>query len=581
MSTAGNVSPLVGIPFKPCYHCSYQLVITRTKVKEMPLVPLSSVTPFRKCTEKLRMAPSISGAYSMSSSDFQLQIPQTNPEGEAIIVYCLDRNIDLTYKLLILKSLLTIQWPLSWGFRGRLDLVLFNTLVTAWKSAHIASFWGGVMDSHVNPENLWPDFLQQMACEIPPFLTMWQHSGIKKHQMVPVPPSSKWIHTDNYTESWHQILKANYLPPPECQCMDKVVQLGFQKQSAACHTPESLRLICYAIHEMRYHLRPHDFSICLSLKMKYVHKKFSIESFTNPQMATWTVTCQEGKQGDNSQLTFCIFPHFRITGSSYNEGTHLRTREQLDEISTMATCACWRCNAKVSDPIETVDRLENQANFPIVSFPNPFIGQVELVTNCLGPVGAPTQKQMTGLAQLLGIGVDVMTMLPHPPKCWPDSINKANQFRICLNWSSKIFLPVMPVILLFPISLISFISSSLSYLTHFLILLVLFLSPLLFLSLLKSSIFTDQHARHSRALGISRKLDVHGTWNKKFLPNFFHFMNNQPREIVEISLTVTRKRKAYHHGGAHITWWWRCCLIWVFCCLRDSSGNVGCIDDCA
>jgi len=198
-----------------------------------------------------------------------------------------------------------------------------------------------LMYCRVNPDQLWEAFADKWGAISAPFLnyvaTQW-YQNVARWSMFYRVSDHQGVHTNNYTESWHRILKTRYLPPPERRRMDEVVQifrddvlpsyqrnsarvdLGFERQTtnkfqlrakllAKSYTPDSLRLIGAALIE--------------------THSHFTIGSFTNPLEATWTITRQTGEQGGKDRLTSCTCPHFRTTSSACKHMYYVAQQHRL------------------------------------------------------------------------------------------------------------------------------------------------------------------------------------------------------------------------------------------------------------
>jgi len=223
-------------------------------------------------------------------------------------------------------------------------LKAYRTRATTYVNDHLeeaVADFRHIMYSRVCPSQLWDRFAAKWGLISPQFLnyvtTQWQQNIVRWAMYYRV-SDHQGIHTNNYTESWHRILKTHYLPPPERRRMDEVVQifrddvlpsyqrntarveLGFQKQTtnkyqlrskmlAKSYTPDSLRLIGAALIESQSH--------------------FTIGSFTNPLEATWTITRQAGQQGGKDRLTTCTCPHFRTTSSACKHMYYVAQQHRL------------------------------------------------------------------------------------------------------------------------------------------------------------------------------------------------------------------------------------------------------------
>ncbi|PLW17248.1 hypothetical protein PCANC_11620 [Puccinia coronata f. sp. avenae] len=99
------------------------------------------------------------------------------------------------------------------------------------------------------------------------------------------------IHTNNYTESWHRILKTSYLPQPDHLQIEEVVQILVEKVESQYHWAHLQVEAGFAGQttnkfQMRSKAAAKAFSAAdmdlLSIYLFQVQHLYIINSFTNP-----------------------------------------------------------------------------------------------------------------------------------------------------------------------------------------------------------------------------------------------------------------------------------------------------------
>ncbi|PLW31368.1 hypothetical protein PCANC_17726 [Puccinia coronata f. sp. avenae] len=133
------------------------------------------------------------------------------------------------------------------------------------------------------------------------------------------------VHTNNYTESWHRLLKSSYLPPPERLRIDEVVQIltddveshyrwaqmqvenGFAEQTTN-RFQQRAKLLSESFTEDDLEL--------LGIAVSKDATGFTISSFTYPMSRQYRVTMKVRVGAIKDQLTDCSCPHYAWYGSS-------------------------------------------------------------------------------------------------------------------------------------------------------------------------------------------------------------------------------------------------------------------------
>ncbi|OAV86605.1 hypothetical protein PTTG_29812 [Puccinia triticina 1-1 BBBD Race 1] len=134
------------------------------------------------------------------------------------------------------------------------------------------------------------------------------------------------VHTNNYVESWHNILKSKFIPGPERRRIDVVIQIfksevlprfqkdnycvemGFRKQRT-----NKFQLHAKALGESYTWLFLAEIGVDIAEHPTY----FQIGSFTRPNSQSYIVAYdQSGLGAKKGRLTSCTCPHFARYGSA-------------------------------------------------------------------------------------------------------------------------------------------------------------------------------------------------------------------------------------------------------------------------
>jgi len=137
--------------------------------------------------------------------------------------------------------------------------------------------------------------------------------------------SHQGINTNNYTESWHRILKSRYIPPPEKRRIDELLQIlcneaepafrsmnhrvdcGFEPQRSNAFQLKSKRIADGYSQAALAILGVHTF---------VYPDHYAIDSFTSPSGATYRVTINDPGSPFKGRVTSCTCPHFSRHGSA-------------------------------------------------------------------------------------------------------------------------------------------------------------------------------------------------------------------------------------------------------------------------
>ncbi|KAI7959031.1 hypothetical protein MJO28_002822 [Puccinia striiformis f. sp. tritici] len=215
----------------------------------------------------------------------------------------------------------------------------------------LADFYRLVYEDNINPELSWPLMAAKWSLVSPVFVAYVEQQWIANIQhwsMYYRITTHQGIHTNNYTESWHRILKYKFIPQTERRRMDELVHIlksdvlgyymrqsarvlhGIQKQSvnqfqlnakmaAKSYTPDHLTTlgvhiiqhsdqVGFPCSDQAMHVAPFTDS--------YTLPQFTINSFTNPLSAVYFVSYEQTATARKSRITRCSCPHFERYGSA-------------------------------------------------------------------------------------------------------------------------------------------------------------------------------------------------------------------------------------------------------------------------
>ncbi|KAA1077399.1 hypothetical protein PGT21_006023 [Puccinia graminis f. sp. tritici] len=154
------------------------------------------------------------------------------------------------------------------------------------------------------------------------------------------------IHTNNYTEAWHRVLKSKYILPNERRRIDHVVKIlvekvesnyrwtqarvedGFMKQTSNKFQRRAKALADgYSA----------EFIALLGIRSIKNPSHFKINSFTNPELISYSVAYTHTHHCLKGQLTKCTCDHYMRFGSACKHMYYLARVQEMMVVETAAT----------------------------------------------------------------------------------------------------------------------------------------------------------------------------------------------------------------------------------------------------
>ncbi|PLW39392.1 hypothetical protein PCANC_14876 [Puccinia coronata f. sp. avenae] len=159
------------------------------------------------------------------------------------------------------------------------------------------------------------------------------------------------IHTNNYTESWHRVLKTSYLPPTERLQIDEVVQIltddveshyrWAQIQVAtgfAWQTTNKFQQCQKSLAEL---YSPTDMEM-LGIACVKENEGFLIDSFTNPTVKRYRIKYQPATTNQKGWITRCSCPYFSEYSSACKHMYYLASTLMLPVVEAVSTLSGTR-----------------------------------------------------------------------------------------------------------------------------------------------------------------------------------------------------------------------------------------------
>ncbi|POV94755.1 hypothetical protein PSTT_16665 [Puccinia striiformis] len=146
------------------------------------------------------------------------------------------------------------------------------------------------------------------------------------------------IHTNNYTDAWHAVLKKKFLPPKGQRRIDEVVQVLVNRVEGSYRwTPRMVEAGFHGQQANKFQQRAKRTAGGLSaawLRGKGVKifrgtSHFVINSFSSPNTTTYRVAYNQSGSSLNGCLTHCTCPHFARLGHACKHMYLIARRQRM------------------------------------------------------------------------------------------------------------------------------------------------------------------------------------------------------------------------------------------------------------
>ncbi|KAI7938130.1 hypothetical protein MJO28_015050, partial [Puccinia striiformis f. sp. tritici] len=178
-----------------------------------------------------------------------------------------------------------------------------------------------------NPEARWMTFVTKWKSVSPGFgkyLKDQWYSNYNHWAMYYRTTAHRGVHTNNYTESWHHILKSKFISGTKRR-MDVVIQIfkdevlpRYRKESAVVEMGFRKQRTNKFQHHAKVlgesYSKQFMAEIGVAITARPTH--FDVTSFTRPTMASYVVAIKRGGGCNKAKLTGCTCSHFARYGSA-------------------------------------------------------------------------------------------------------------------------------------------------------------------------------------------------------------------------------------------------------------------------
>ncbi|POW02475.1 hypothetical protein PSHT_12105 [Puccinia striiformis] len=146
------------------------------------------------------------------------------------------------------------------------------------------------------------------------------------------------IHTNNYTEAWHGLLKRKYLPAKGQRRIDEVVKVFVnrvegsyrwtQKRAESGFLPQRANKFQQRAQRTAASLSQ-EWLKAKGVKLIKTRSHFLISSFTSPASCSYKVAFTVGGSSVNGRIVSCTCPHFQRVGSACKHMFYIARRHRL------------------------------------------------------------------------------------------------------------------------------------------------------------------------------------------------------------------------------------------------------------
>jgi len=201
------------------------------------------------------------------------------------------------------------------------------------------------------------------------------------------------IHTNNYTEAWHRVLKSRYIAPPERKRIDEVVRIltsvvepdyrwthvqvnqGFTTQTTNKYQTRAKALgESYTAEALK----------TLGIRVKRHADHFSIDSFSNPTFMMYRVTLENKRNYNTARLTSCSCGYFIRCGSACKHMYYLARQFRLMVVEDSRVKL-----GSIHQPIE-VDLIDSDVEVQPPQTSRPASSSVTVMSNSASAADAAT-----------------------------------------------------------------------------------------------------------------------------------------------------------------------------------------------
>lgn len=133
------------------------------------------------------------------------------------------------------------------------------------------------------------------------------------------------VHTNNYTEAWHKVLKTHYIPPPERKRIDELVSIltsNVEPDFRWAHIKAGEGFVGQTTNKFQQRAKTLGESYCrdslqtLGIRVAQKFDHFVIDSFKNPTWISYTVKIDKSSAAHKGRLASCTCGHFTRCGSA-------------------------------------------------------------------------------------------------------------------------------------------------------------------------------------------------------------------------------------------------------------------------